>query len=154
MQGQRVLPRLRGILCPKTLLISTSRVATPKPLLKQNVLLSSNISKDKSKVPSSSIPQQVPIITKRSYSQLSLPRDVSHAELVDILKTNSAVVVDVRTPQELSRHGDIPGAINIPLGDLEVRMERVFLIVMPCIITPDSVIHETKEARVIIQNFH
>ena len=151
MQGQRVLPRLRGILCPKTLLISTSRVATPKPLLKQNVLLSSNISKDKF---SSLIPQQVPIITKRSYSQISLPRDVSHAELVDILKTNSAVVVDVRTPQELSRHGDIPGAINIPLGDLEVRIERVFLIVMPCIITPDSVIHETKEARVIIQNFH
>merc|ERR1712062_855582 len=126
MQGQRVLPRLRGILCPKTLLISTSRVATPKPLLKQNVLLSSNISKDKSKVPSSSIPQQVPIITKRSYCQISLPRDVNHAELVDILKTNSAVVVDVRTPQELSRHGG----------------------------PRDSVIHETKEARVIIQNFH
>merc|ERR1712079_288416 len=78
--------------------------------------------RDKSKVPSSSIPQQVPIITKRSYCQISLPRDVSHAELVDILKTNSAVVVDVRTPQELSRHGDIPGAINIPLGDLETAL--------------------------------
>ena len=82
--------------------------------------------------------------------QTSLPRDVTHEELVDILNTKSAVVVDVRTAEELTRHGDIPGAINIPLGDLEVmihyqRVKRKTLSFL------DSIVNETKEIRVFVQ---
>ena len=57
--------------------------------------------------------------TARSYS--SQVPDVSYDQLVHILEDKSAVVVDVRNPQELLDYGAIPGAINIPLGDLEVR---------------------------------
>merc|ERR1711971_660867 len=67
---------------------------------------------------------QVPLVTSlRSFcQQTSLPRDLTHKQLVDILETKSAVVVDVRTAKELERHGTIPGAINIPLGDLETAL--------------------------------
>ena len=57
--------------------------------------------------------------TARSYS--SQVEDVSYSQLLHILEDKSAVVVDVRNPQELLDYGAIPGAINIPLGDLEVR---------------------------------
>ena len=57
--------------------------------------------------------------TARSYS--SQVQDVSYDQLLHILEDKSAVVVDVRNPQELLDYGAIPGAINIPLGDLEVR---------------------------------
>ena len=66
---------------------------------------------------------QVPLMmSMRTYScqQPPLPRDVTTKQLVDILADKSAVVVDVRMVKELERHGTIPGAINIPLGDLEV----------------------------------
>merc|ERR1711988_1579374 len=67
---------------------------------------------------------QVPFMTSlRCFcQQTSLPRDVTHKQLVDILETKSAVVVDVRTAKELERHGTIPGTINIPLGDLETAL--------------------------------
>ncbi len=66
------------------------------------------------------------MMSMRGYCQsTSLPRDVTTEQLVDILDTKSAVVVDVRRPEELTRHGAIPGAINIPLGDLEVSQGQV-----------------------------
>merc|ERR1711971_217735 len=78
----------------------------------------------------SGVPSSVPLLPKvplvtslRCFCQQTpLPRDVTHKQLVDILETKSAVVVDVRTAKELERHGTIPGAINIPLGDLETAL--------------------------------
>ena len=62
------------------------------------------------------------MMSMRTYccQQISLPRDLTHKQLVDILANKTAVVVDVRMEKELERHGTIPGTINIPLGDLEV----------------------------------
>ena len=107
MQLPRVLSSLRGQLSQKTFVTS------------KYIRL---FSKDYTQVSTSVHKPQVPLMMSiREYCQpTSLPRDVTHGQLVDILDTKSAVVVDVRTPEELTRHGTIPGAINIPLGDLEV----------------------------------
>ena len=107
MQLPRVLSSLRGQLSSKTFVAS------------KYIRL---FSKDSSQVSLSVHKSQVPLMMSiREYCQpTSVPRDVTHGQLVDILDTKSAVVVDVRTPEELTRHGTIPGAINIPLGDLEV----------------------------------
>ena len=52
---------------------------------------------------------------------------ISVAELKEQLKTDSSLVVlDVRTPAELkSSLGKIDGVINIPLQELEERMEEL-----------------------------
>lgn len=106
MQLPRVLSSLRGQLSQKTFVTS------------KYIGL---FSKDYTLSPSVHKPQVPLMMSIREYCQpTSLPRDVTHGQLVDILDTKSAVVVDVRTPEELTRHGTIPGAINIPLGDLEV----------------------------------
>ena len=46
--------------------------------------------------------------------------EVSYEQLLEILDKKSAVVIDVRNPEELAKLGAIPGAVNIPLGELEV----------------------------------
>merc|ERR1712025_487205 len=56
--------------------------------------------------------------TRKFCSPSSIP-EISHNQLVEVLKSKTAVVVDVRNPEELVKFGEIPGAINIPLGDLE-----------------------------------
>jgi hypothetical protein len=58
----------------------------------------------------------------RSYSSKlqDLPPIVTFEEVVKVLEDSSAVVIDVRQPEELERDGAIPGALHIPLGDLEV----------------------------------
>ena len=107
---RRVLSRLQVPFSPRT-----QTALTPK-----YIRLSS---KDYSRVSPSF---QVPLMmSMRTYccQQTSLPRDVTTKQLVDILANKTAVVVDVRTPEELTRHGTIPGAINIPLGDLEVTSQ-------------------------------
>merc|ERR1712098_1033845 len=56
--------------------------------------------------------------TRKFCSSSSIP-EISHSQLVEVLKSKTAVVIDVRNPEELVKFGEIPGAINIPLGDLE-----------------------------------
>ena len=58
----------------------------------------------------------------RSFSSKfqDLPPIVTYEEVVKVLEDSSAVVIDVRQPEELERDGVIPGALHIPLGDLEV----------------------------------
>ena len=110
MQLTRVLSHLRVPLSQRTCSVLTSKYIR---------LLAKDYSQVTPFVHHPSVPS---MMTMRGYCQsTSLPRDVTTEQLVDILDTKSAVVVDVRTAQELSRHGAIPGAINIPLGDLEVQ---------------------------------
>lgn len=55
-------------------------------------------------------------------SSLEVIPNVDYIQLVDILKNKTATVIDVRNPEELTDYGAIPGAVNIPLGDLEVNI--------------------------------
>merc|ERR1712126_257150 len=59
-----------------------------------------------------------PTIRKFSSPPSSIP-EISYNQLIEVLNSKSAVVIDVRNPEELVKFGEIPGAINIPLGDLE-----------------------------------
>ena len=64
---------------------------------------------------------QAPYIAYRDYSSTAeLPPIVTYDEVVKALEDSSAVVIDVRQAEELERDGVIPGALHIPLADLEV----------------------------------
>jgi len=60
----------------------------------------------------------------RKYSSTvqNLPSSVTYEEVVKALEDSSAIVIDVRQPEELVRDGAIPGALHIPLGDLETAL--------------------------------
>ena len=62
-------------------------------------------------------------LPRRLFSSSSIEDipNVDYIQLVDILKNKTATVIDVRNPDELTDYGAIPGAVNIPLGDLEVN---------------------------------
>jgi ArsR family transcriptional regulator len=49
---------------------------------------------------------------------------VSRTELVDRLRAGTAAVLDVR-PEDEFRHGHLPGALNIPLAQLERRLAEL-----------------------------
>merc|ERR1712179_443172 len=78
------------------------------------------------------LPAHLPV---RNYSSVvnQLPPIVSYEEVVKALADSSAVVIDVRQAEELERDGSIPGALHIPLADLETalafrpkKFERIF----------------------------
>ena len=49
----------------------------------------------------------------------NFPPTVTYEEVMEALKDSTVLVIDVRQPKELKKDGVIPGALNIPLGDLE-----------------------------------
>uniref|UniRef100_A0A9J8CB72 Rhodanese domain-containing protein n=1 Tax=Cyprinus carpio carpio TaxID=630221 RepID=A0A9J8CB72_CYPCA len=56
-----------------------------------------------------------------SSSQLSI--DVSYEQLKKLLLSDSSVVIDVREPWELREYGNIPGSINVPLGQVNGALQ-------------------------------
>ncbi|KAK6326028.1 hypothetical protein J4Q44_G00016720 [Coregonus suidteri] len=60
----------------------------------------------------------------RSFSSFQLPEtDVSYEQLKKLLATRTCVVIDVREPWELREYGNIPGSINIPLGQVNIALQ-------------------------------
>ena len=59
-----------------------------------------------------------------------LPPIVTYEEVVKALADSSAVVIDVRQAGELERDGAIPGALHIPLADLEVAFMNLGFILL------------------------
>ena len=45
--------------------------------------------------------------------------------LIEVLKKGNYTLIDVREPMELDVDGSIEGAINIPLGELEMRKDEI-----------------------------
>lgn len=54
--------------------------------------------------------------------------------LLDVLKSGNYALIDVREPMELEMDGEISGATNIPLGEIEERKEEVLSIEKPVIL--------------------
>lgn len=45
--------------------------------------------------------------------------------IIDVLKAGNYHLIDVREPLELEMDGDLEGAQNIPLGELEERKQEI-----------------------------
>ena len=50
--------------------------------------------------------------------------DISQVELMQRIKTNSGLILDVRSPEEYAE-GHVPGAINIPHDQLGSRLAEI-----------------------------
>ena len=46
-------------------------------------------------------------------------------ELDTAIGSSEVLVLDVRSPDEVAEHGTPPGALNVPIGELEERIEEV-----------------------------
>ena len=54
--------------------------------------------------------------------------------LEEVLKSGNYHLIDVREPMELEMDGQIDGAENIPLGEVEDRQEEILSIDKPVVI--------------------
>lgn len=54
--------------------------------------------------------------------------------LEEVLKSGEYALVDVREPMELMVDGEIPGAVNIPLGEVEDRKDEIMNSEIPVIL--------------------
>ncbi len=54
--------------------------------------------------------------------------------LIDVLKSGSYTLIDVREPLELEMDGAIDGAQNIPLGEVEERKEEILSVEGPVVL--------------------
>lgn len=52
-------------------------------------------------------------------------QNIGAGELHGLLQKESVALVDVREPEELEETGFIPGAVNIPLGQIEKRAVEI-----------------------------
>ncbi|KAJ8354060.1 hypothetical protein SKAU_G00216270 [Synaphobranchus kaupii] len=60
----------------------------------------------------------------RSYSSASdTDINVSREQLKQILVSRTGVVIDVREPWELREYGNIPGTVNVPLGQVNLALQ-------------------------------
>lgn len=54
--------------------------------------------------------------------------------LEEVLQTGNYHLIDVREPMELLMDGEIEGATNIPLGEIEERKEEILNIEKPVVL--------------------
>lgn len=54
--------------------------------------------------------------------------------LEEVIKAGNYALIDVREPMELEMDGNIEGATNIPLGEVEDRKEEILSIDKPVIL--------------------
>lgn len=54
--------------------------------------------------------------------------------LTEVLKSGNYELIDVREPMELEMDGNIDGAKNIPLGEVEDRKEEILSLEKPVVI--------------------
>ncbi|KAK2902849.1 hypothetical protein QQF64_010290 [Cirrhinus molitorella] len=60
----------------------------------------------------------------QKFSSSSQPSvEVSYEQLKKLLLSETSVVIDVREPWELREYGNIPGSINVPLGQLNGALQ-------------------------------
>ncbi|CAB1423513.1 unnamed protein product [Pleuronectes platessa] len=65
------------------------------------------------------------LLLYRGFTSAPTSTDVTYEQLKQLLAGRKAVVIDVREPWELREYGFIPGAINIPLGQVNTALQLV-----------------------------
>ncbi|KAL7842946.1 hypothetical protein SRHO_G00246350 [Serrasalmus rhombeus] len=70
------------------------------------------------------VAKQSHLFSWRSLCSASPPSSVvTYEELKKLLGAKSGVVIDVREPWELREYGNIPGSINVPLGQVNGALQ-------------------------------
>lgn len=59
----------------------------------------------------------------RRFSSEPQNREVNYEQMKQLLASRKAVVIDVREPWELREYGNIPGSINVPLGQVNTALQ-------------------------------
>lgn len=54
-------------------------------------------------------------------------------DIEKLIKEDNCVILDVRTPEEF-HYGNVPGSINIPLGEIVDRLEEIKELKAPLVI--------------------
>lgn len=52
-------------------------------------------------------------------------QEITPEQLEKYLENKQVFFLDVRQPEEIKQHGSVPGYVNIPVGDLEKRMNEL-----------------------------
>ena len=71
-----------------------------------------------------SVPQQEPEAEEEEeWEEQGVPQELQPKEVQEMLESDEPpVLVDVREPHELEADGKIPGAVHIPMGELDERL--------------------------------
>ncbi|MEW5893696.1 MAG: metalloregulator ArsR/SmtB family transcription factor [Pseudomonadota bacterium] len=67
---------------------------------------------------------EVDRIVREHFGKIDSLTPVSHEELLKLTQNGEVMVIDVRPPEEY-RAGHIPGALNVPLGELPTRLKKL-----------------------------
>lgn len=67
---------------------------------------------------------EVDRIVREHFDKFDSLTPVGHDELLELTQSGEAMVIDVRPPEEY-RAGHIPGAVNVPLGELPTRLKKL-----------------------------
>jgi rhodanese-related sulfurtransferase len=52
-------------------------------------------------------------------------QEITPEQLEKYLENKQVFFLDVRQPEEIKQHGSVPGYFNIPVGELEKRLNEV-----------------------------
>jgi len=53
------------------------------------------------------------------------PVRITTEQLIDVFAGSNVLLLDVRTPEEIEEEGTVEGYLNIPIDDLETRLDEV-----------------------------
>jgi hypothetical protein len=53
------------------------------------------------------------------------PARITAEQLVDVFKDSNVLLLDVRPPEEIEEFGTVEGYVNIPIDDLEARLDEL-----------------------------
>ncbi len=73
-------------------------------------------------------------MNNQSFKIVNFNKKINIMLLADVLQSGNYELIDVREPMELEMDGNIEGAKNIPLGEVEDRKDEILSIEKPVIL--------------------
>ncbi len=73
-------------------------------------------------------------MNNQPFKIVNFNKKINIMSLADVLQSGNYELIDVREPMELEMDGNIEGAKNIPLGEVEDRKDEILSIEKPVIL--------------------